>query len=181
LNEVARRGFHVAAAYATGAACLLVDDVYAGLSDADAFALARIFPAAVEPRGWVVFAARAPLASRLGLAADEALVFAGSSLAAAGDPAEVAAAERAFAVRIEVPTAPGSREEGRHDVAQATAEAFFTACLEGGARIDDSSSWESSLVRIELGGAMRPRDLFRCAEAAGCAIVELTPYASALA
>ncbi len=175
LNETARRGFHVAAAYATGAACLLIDDVYAGLADTDAFALARVLSTAIEPLGWIVFAARAPLGSRLGLAADEALVFAGSSLAAAGDPAEVAATERAFAVRIEVP------RETAHETAHAAAEAFFTACLEGGARIHDSSSWESSLVRIELGATMRPRDLFRCAQEAGCAIVELTPYASALA
>ena len=175
LNEIARRGFHVASAYATGAACLLVDDVFAGLSDAEGLALARLLPAALEPRGWIVFAARAPLGSRLGLAADEALVFHGSALAAAGDPAEVAAAERAFAVRIAV------RADAAPGAGHAAADAFFTACLEAGARIHDSSSWESSLVRIELGFAMRPRDLLRCAEETGCAIVELTPYASALA
>jgi ABC-type multidrug transport system ATPase subunit len=187
LNELARRGLHVAAAYATGAACIVLDDVYAGLSDADAFALARVLPTALEPRAWIVFAAHAPLASRLGLAADEAMVFTGSSLAAAGDPAEVAARERAFAVRLEVPIvqrAPGASAADRlalQEGAHAAADAFFTACLERGARIADSSSWESSLVHIELGGAMRPRDLFRCAEDAGCAIVELTPYASSLA
>ncbi len=166
LSEPARRGFHVAAAYATGAPCLLLDDVHAGLSDGDALALARVLAKALEPRGWILFGARAPLASRLGLAADEALVFAGSALAAAGDPAEVASSERSFALRL----------EGAH----AAADAFFTACLEQGARIADSSSWESSLVHLELGGAMRPRDLFRCAEEAGCTIVQLAAYSGAL-
>jgi ABC-type transport system involved in cytochrome c biogenesis ATPase subunit len=174
LSEPARRGFHVAAAYATGAPCLVLDDVYAGLSDGDALALARVLALGLEPRGWIVFAARAPLASRLGLAADEALVFAGSALAAAGDPAEVAASERSFALRLEAPGRP-TRPDG-----SAAADAFFTACLERGARIADSSSWESSLVHIELGGAMRPRDLFRCAEDAGCTIVELAAYSGAL-
>ena len=121
-SEPARRGFHVAAAYATGAPCLVLDDVHAGLSDPDALALARVLARALEPRGWILFAARTPLASRLGLAADEALVFAGSSLAAAGDPAEIAASERSFALRLEVPGRPDGSADHAAPGALSTAD-----------------------------------------------------------
>jgi len=95
-----RRGTGVAAAMATGATTLLVEDPLPGLADEAARPFARVLSRALDGRRSAVFAARISLDSPLALAADEALVVDGSRVVAQGAPAEIAAADRTVVVRL---------------------------------------------------------------------------------
>ena len=112
-----KRAAMIAAALATGAGAIVVEDFTAGLPDAAARSLSKLFVAACEGRRWVVFAGRLALSSPLGLHADEALLFAGGRFVCAGLPAEIASRERTYTVRTSgeaEPFAAKLRERGAH-------------------------------------------------------------------
>jgi ABC-type multidrug transport system ATPase subunit len=159
-----RRATVLAAALATGAPTLLLDDPLAGLPEETSRSLARVMAHALADRRSVVFAGRIPLESPLALAADEALVLDGSQVVAQGDPAELAAAERTIALRVE------------GDVA-----AFAAAVESLGGRATVTPAAAAPLhVRIEL-GSIAPRDLLRIAAQVSAVVVELRPIGRAFA
>src|ERR1700722_19056757 len=86
-----RRATSIAAALATGADMILLEEPVAGLPDDTARHFARIVLRALGKRAWAVFAARLPLESPFAMDADEAAVVLGGSLVAQGAPAELAA------------------------------------------------------------------------------------------
>src|SRR5579884_3038401 len=94
-----RRATVLAAALATGARTLLVEDPSTGLDDV-ARPFAHVVAHALRDRRVVFFAGRIPLDSPIALAADEAVVVDGSHVAAQGPPAELAAAERTFVLCV---------------------------------------------------------------------------------
>jgi ABC-type Na+ transport system ATPase subunit NatA len=95
-----RRATVLAAALATGAATLLVEDPVPGLPPETERSFARVVVRALAGRRTALFAGRVALESPVALAADEALVVDGSLVAAQGAPGELAARERAFALRV---------------------------------------------------------------------------------
>lgn len=100
-----RRAVVIAAALATGAPLYLLDDPLVGLADDAAKALGALLVEALGDAGFVAFLPRAPLASPLVAAADEALLVDGSSVLAQGAPNELAASTRAFVLRVDGDTA----------------------------------------------------------------------------
>jgi ABC-type multidrug transport system ATPase subunit len=98
-----RRATVLAAAFATGATCLLVEDPMSGLPDDVARPFARLVLdgfGALDGVRVVIFAGRTSLTSPLVAEVDEVLVLAGSDVVAQGAPSEVAARARSFAVRL---------------------------------------------------------------------------------
>jgi len=159
-----RRGTAVAAALATGAPALLVDDPLSGLPDDTARAFARVLDRALADRRAVVFAGRLPLESPLALGADEAIVVDGSRVVARGAPAEIAAAERSYALRV------------LGDV-----DAFVRAVRARGGRAEPTEGAPPPVhVRVEL-EALAPRDLLGLAAEAGAVVLELRPLARSFA
>jgi ABC-2 type transport system ATP-binding protein len=159
-----RRATVIAAALATAAPTLLVDDPLAGLPDEAARPLARVLARALAGRRSALFAARVPLESPLALAAEEALVVAGSSIAAQGAPAELAAAERTVSLRV-----------------QGDVEAFARAVAAQGGRADVTPGAPAPVhIRVEL-GPLAARDLLRIAAEVQAIVVELRPLARAFA
>ena len=100
-----------------------------------------------------------PLESPLALAIDDALVVRASHVVAQGAPAELAARERAYAVR-----ATG-------DVAR-----FAKLVEDGGGLVVPGPSGEMS---VELGADLKPRDLFALAEDTRAVLVEVLPLGRA--
>jgi ABC-type multidrug transport system ATPase subunit len=94
-----RRGAVVAAALATGATTLLVEDPASGLPDGGR-AFARVVARALSDRRTAIFAGRIALESPLALAADEAIVIDGGRVALQGAPGELAASDGAFSLRV---------------------------------------------------------------------------------
>jgi ABC-type multidrug transport system ATPase subunit len=176
--KAVRRGTVVAAALATGAPALLLDDPLSGLPDDTARAFARVLDRALADRRAVVFAGRVPLDSPLALGADEAIVVDGARVAGRGAPAEIAAAERSYALRV-----------------MGDVDAFVRAVRARGGRAEPTADAPPPVhVRVELGspegpprgadaGALplTPRDLFGLAAEAGAVVLELRPLARALA
>jgi ABC-2 type transport system ATP-binding protein len=156
----ARRALGVAAALATGATTLFLEDPLRNLVDEPARNLARLILRSTAGLRTVIFAARAPLASPLAIDADEALVIDGSSVVAQGAPAEVAARDRSYAVRLN---------------ATAGADAFARLAEKRGARITgQGTSWT-----VDLGESLKPNDLLDFASACDSVVVELRPLAHA--
>jgi ABC-type multidrug transport system ATPase subunit len=159
-----RRGTVLAAALATGARTLLVEDPLPGLPSEAARPFARVVARAVGELRVVVFAGRMPLESPLALASDEALVIDGAHVSAQGAPAELAAGERAVAVRV------------HGDVA-----AFARAVEAGGGRAEVTAGAPPPVpVRVEL-GPLAARDLLRLAAEHEAVVVELYPVSRAFA
>jgi len=154
-----RRATVVAAALATGARAIMLDDPLVGLPDEQARTLARLVTHALEERAWAVFAGRMPLTSPFAMHADEALVLAGGHVAGQGAPAELAARERAYALRVQGETA-----------------AFARRALERGARVGGTSS----RMTVEL-GELSTRDLLAIALESNAVVLELVPLAGAFA
>lgn len=159
-----RRATVLAAALATGAPALLIDDPLVGLPEETSRSLARVVAHALADRRSAVFAARIPLESPLALAADEAIVLDGSQVVAQGAPAELAAAERTLALRVE------------GDVAA------FAAAIEGlgGSATVTPAAVPPLHVHVEL-GSMAARDLLRIAAEVSAVVVELRPIGRAFA
>jgi ABC-2 type transport system ATP-binding protein len=163
-SKASRRGTVVAAALATGAPTLLLDDPLSGLPDDAGRGFARVLARALGDRRAIVFAARIPLESPLALAADEAIVVDGAQIAAQGAPAEVAAGERTLALRV-----------------QGDVEAFARGVEAAGARaLVSLTAMPPAYVRVDL-GAIAARDVLRIAAESRAVVVELRPLARAFA
>jgi ABC-type multidrug transport system ATPase subunit len=155
-----RRATVLAAALATGATTLLVEDPTLALSDDSARPLARAFTRAVDDRRTVVFGARVPLESPIALAADEAIVVDGSDIAAQGAPAEIAAGVRTVALRV----------HGDLDAFRRAVEA------RGGHPVVAPGAASPAHVRVDL-GPLAARDLVRIAAESNAVVLELRPLA----
>jgi ABC-type multidrug transport system ATPase subunit len=154
----ARRAIVVAAALATGAATILLEDPLRGMPNDAARGFARILARATVDVSTVVFAARVSLASPLAIDADEALVVHGSQVVGQGAPAEVAARDRTYAIRL----------HGR-------GAAFARLAEERGARVAGAGS----LWTVDLGEGLRTSDLLDMALRSNTVVLELRPLAHA--
>jgi ABC-type multidrug transport system ATPase subunit len=159
IGLVPRRATAIAAALATGAQVIMLEDPTGGLPDAAARSFGRIVVGALEGRSWAVFAPRAVLASPLALAADEAIVVAGSRVAAQGDPAGLAARDRTYTITV-------------HGAAEELARAVEAR----GARVSRSDE----KLTVDLGDALSTRDLMQLALEVRAVIVELAPISRTL-
>ncbi len=163
----ARRGAVIAAALATGAGVLLVEDPIAALPADTARSFARIVVRALSDRRTVVFAPRVALDSPIALAAEEAIVIDGSRLAAQGAPAEIAAGESAFVLKI------GGDARAFVSAAEAQGARLLGA---GDARLDPRRDG----ITIDLGG-LRTLDVLRIAASSNAVVLELRPLSRAFA
>ena len=155
----ARRAVVLAAALATDAAVLVVDDPLATLPEEVARTWARILVQALEERPWIVLAARVSLTSPLAMNADEALVVSASRVDAQGPPAEIAAADRRFVARI-----------------HGSLESLGKRLAERGARMDI----QGAQVVLELGDSVTTAELLAMCAEADVTLVEMVPVARAL-
>jgi ABC-type multidrug transport system ATPase subunit len=159
-----RRGTVLAAALATGARTILVDDPAPGLLDDAARSLARVLTRALADRRSVLFCARVSLDSPVALVAEEALVVDGSRVVAQGAPAEIAAAERTLVVRV-----------------HGNAVAFAREVERLGGRADVATGAPSPAhVQVHL-GPLAARDVLRIAAETHVTVVELRPLARSFA
>jgi len=156
----ARRGVVLAAALATDARVVLLEDPLSTLPDEVARTFARIVVAAIADRSWAVFAPRVPLTSPLAMAAEEAFVVSSSRVDAQGAPAEIAAAERRYVARV-----------------HGSVEALGARLAERGARIDV----QGAQVVLDLGETLTTAEVLGMALEANVTVVELVPVARALA
>ncbi len=164
VTPAGRRGTVVAAALATGAGLILLEDPAAGLAPDVARAFSRVVVRAVSDWASVVFGARAPLDSPFALVADEALVIDGAQVAARGAPAEIAASEGAFLVRV-----------------GGDAEAFVQAMeARGGKVLTSAVEPARACVTIEL-GTLGTLDVLRIAAESNALVLELRPLARVFA
>ena len=153
-----RRGLVVAAALATGATTLFLDDPLEGMTEDAARTFARVLLRATSGLRTVIFSPRLSLSSPLALDADEVLIVDGRAVLAQGAPAEVAARDRSYALRLH-----GGGPE------------FTRIAEKRGARVvQRGSTWT-----VDLGDTLRPNDLLDVAAAAGTVILELRPLAHA--
>jgi len=155
----ARRGVVLAAALATGAAVLVVEDPLASLPEEIARTWGGILVQALEGRAWVVLASRVSLTSPLAMNAEEALVVSASRLDAQGPPAEIAAADHRFVARI-----------------HGTLDALGAMLTARGARMDV----QGAQVMLDLGASVSTAELLGMAAQADVTIVEMIPVARAL-
>jgi ABC-2 type transport system ATP-binding protein len=155
----ARRATVVAAALATGAADILLDDPLGGLPDDAARPFARALAKGLEDRRWIVFAPRVSLDSPLAIDADEAIVLSASSVIAQGAPAEIATRERTYSIRV-----------------QGAVDAWAKRAADSGARIERAGAH----LAVELGEGQNVVDLLALALESGAVIVELCPLSRAL-
>ena len=155
----AKRGVVIAAAIATGAPVLAVEDPLTGLPEDIARSFATIFLDALRDRGWIVFAARMPLTSPLALHADEAIVASSTRVEAQGAPAQLAGASSRFIARV----------HGSMDA--------LAAQLQGrGVGVEV----QGGQVTFDLKGVLTTTELIAMCAAADVALVELVPVARAL-
>ncbi len=157
----ARRGVVLAAALATGASAIVLEDPLAGLPEEVAHALAKIIVQALTERSWVVFGARLSLTSPLAMSADEALMVSSSQLDAQGPPAEIAAQGRRFVARIH---------------SSGSLEALGARLSERGATLDV----RGAQVLLDLGSSMTTADLLGVCAELDATVVEMVPVARAL-
>lgn len=157
----ARRATVVAAALATGAEQLVLEDPLGGLPDDAATTFAKLLVDALAARSWLVFAPRMPLGLALSRAADEALVVGGGiRVDAQGAPSELAAATRRFICRLDgklASIAPAVADQGGSVVAHGTH------------------------VFVELGPTLTTAGLFAICAEANVAVLELVPAVHAFA
>jgi ABC-type multidrug transport system ATPase subunit len=159
-----RRATVLAAALATGATTLLVEDPVTGLPPDTERAFARIVVRALDGRRTAFFAGRVPLESPVALAADEALVVDGSRVEAQGAPGELAARERAFALRV-----------------VGDVRAFVQSLAARGARLlAPLDAANPGRVSVELGD-FGTRELLGIAASCDAVVLELRPLARAFA
>lgn len=156
----AKRALVLAAAMATGAPVLVIEDPLTGLPEDVARSFAKILLDALKDRASIVFAARVPLTSPLALHADEAIVASSSRVEAQGPPGELAAASNRFVARL----------HGAMDglAAELTGRGVGVE-VQGGQ------------VIFDLKGVITTVELIEMCAAADVAIVELVPVARALA
>jgi hypothetical protein len=151
----------LAAALATGAAVIAVEDPLAALPEEIARTWARILVSALADRSWLVFAARISLTSPVAMNADEALMVSSSRLDAQGPPAEIAAADRRYVARIHS-TQP--------------LEALRARLAERGAKMEV----QGAQVLLDLGSTVTTADLLGICAELDATVVEIAPVARAL-
>ncbi|MDB4937560.1 MAG: transporter related protein [Labilithrix sp.] len=157
----ARRGVVLAAALATDAAVIALDDPLASLPEEIARSWARIIVQALGDRAWIVFASRISLTSPLAMNADDALMISSSRLDAQGAPAEIAAADRRFVARI----------HSAHPL-----DALGAKLSERGARMDI----QGAQVLLDLGASVTTADLLAMCAELEATVVEMVPVARPL-
>lgn len=155
----AKRALVIAAAIATGAPVLAVEDPLGGLPEDVALTFAKIFLDALRDRAWIVFAARMPLTSPLALQADEAIVASSSRVEAQGAPAALVSASSRFVARVHGPM-----------------EGLATELQGRGVGVEI----QGAQVVFDLNGVLSTTELVEMCAAADVAIVELVPVARAL-
>ena len=155
-----RRASVVAAALATGAATIVLEDPLRGLPEETGRNFARVILSATAEVSTLVFAARMSLASPLAIDADEALVLDGGQVVAQGAPAEIAAREHSYAVVV----------HGR-------GASFARLAEVRGARV----SGQGARWIVDLGASLRTGDLFDMALSSGTVVLELRPLSHAFA
>jgi hypothetical protein len=159
-----RRATVLAAALATGATTILLEDPTPGIADDAARPLVRVLARALADRRSALFAARVALEAPHALVADEAILVEGSRIAAQGAPAEIAAADRTLLVRV-----------------HGDASAFARAVQDAGGTADVMTGAPSPAhVQVQL-GPLAARDLLRIAAETNTVVVELRPLARAFA
>ncbi|MDF2698321.1 MAG: transporter related protein [Labilithrix sp.] len=156
----ARRATVVAAALATRAEAIVLDDPLGGLPDEAAIAFGQVLTAALAGRPFVVFAPRMPLDSPLARAADEAIVTSALRVEAQGAPAELAAANRRFVARMNGPV-----------------DAALPLLASRGATVEVSGTpgTPGSHFCVDLGRDLSARELIEICDAANVSVVELVP------
>lgn len=157
----AKRGVVLAAAIATDAAVIVVDDPLASLPEEVARAWARIIVQALSDRAWLVLASRVSLTSPLAMNADEALIVSSTRVDAQGPPAEIAAADHRYVARIH---SPRSLDE------------LGARLTERGARMDV----QGAQVLLDLGPSVTTADLLAMCAELDATVVEMVPVARAL-
>ena len=157
----ARRGVVLAAALATGASIIALEDPLASLPEEIARSWAKIIVQALGDRSWLVFAARVPLTSPLAMSAEEALMISSSRLDAQGPPAELAAAGRRFVARIH---SSGPLET----LGARLSERGATMVVQG------------AQVLLDLGSTMTTSDMLGLCAELDATVVEMVPVARAL-
>ena len=160
LETPVKRAAMIAAALATGANAIFVEDFTAGLPDAAGRSLAKLFVAACEGRRWIVFAGRLALSSPIGLHADEALLFAGGRFVCAGLPAEIASRDRTYTVRT-----------------SGDAEPFAAKLRERGARVEGTGA----ALTVTIPEDLATHEVVAIARASNVIVLELLPLSGALA
>jgi ABC-type multidrug transport system ATPase subunit len=156
----ARRAVSVAAALATGATTLLLEDPVCGLTEDAARSLARLVVRGTEGVRTVLFAARASLTSPLAMDADEALVLDGSRLLSQGAPGEVALQDRSYALRL-----------------HRGGPAFGELAERRGVHVTGhGASWV-----VDLGATLQLSDVLDVAAAANAIVIDLRPLGRAFA
>lgn len=170
LELALRRAAILAAALATDAPELIVEDFTTGLADGAARALARTFVTAAKGRRWALFAGQLALSSPLGLEAEEAVLFAGGRFACAGLPADIATRERTFAVRTASADAAGTPDAPL---------AFADKLRARGAAVDADETGRALTVTIPDG--FSTLELVTLARAEGVVVMELQPLSGAVA
>lgn len=163
-TSAVRRATVVAAALATGATTILLEDPLTDLSSEIRRPFARTLARALTGRRVAFFAAHVALESPVGLAADEAIVLDGSEVAHQGPPAQLAASERVLALRI-----------------AGNAEAFATAiCAAGATLLAPLGASMPTTLRLDA-GPLATRDVLRIALECRAVILEVHPIARAFA
>jgi ABC-type multidrug transport system ATPase subunit len=158
-----RRAAVIAAALATGARTIVLEDPTAVLPDEIARTFSRIVLDALGDAPFIVFAGRAPLDAPISLAADEAIILNGSAVAAQGPLRDLAAHEATYAVRV-------VGESAR----------FAELVRARGGVVNHGA--EGALMTVHLAGdCTKTRDLLDAADEASAVLLELRPIARAFA
>lgn len=150
----ALRATRVAAALASAAEVIVLEDPVSGLADEIAADYAKVLADALSDHAWILFAPRLPLGSALARAADEAIVATSIRVDAQGTPAELASADRRFVVRI----------EGTFELVAAELE-----------RRGAKAEVHGAHLRLDLGARMTTSELMELCDDAGLAVIELAP------
>jgi ABC-type multidrug transport system ATPase subunit len=159
LVKHARRATIVAAALATGAEVIALDDPLGGLPDEAAQSYARVLSDALADRSVLVFAPRIPLSSPLAQMADEAILVTGERALLQGPPTSLAATERRFVVRMSGPV-----------------ESVLPVLSSRGVTVEV----QGAQLVIDLGQSMTTRELVDICDGHSVAVVELVPAFRAL-
>jgi ABC-type multidrug transport system ATPase subunit len=156
-----RRGALLAGALATGAPTLIISDPAEGLETEVARGFSRTVAQAVDDKSYVMWKARARTNDPSASFVDEAIVLAGSTVAAQGPPEEIASSTRTFVLRL----------EGQAEAATAILETL----RERGAKIDTLGP---AAFRLTLPEGTGTHAVFEAADGRDALVTELSPIAA---
>ena len=159
VSGAARRATVIAAALATGAGIVVLEDPLRGWRRARS-GLGHILTRALADRSWILFAGRLPLDAPLALETEWAARVVGSRVVGAAPPAELAVQEGVYAVRV------------AGDMAS-----FVAQARAGGATIAGEPRGDE--LTVDLGRDRKTQDLLRWADEGDAVILELRPLATA--